>query len=341
MSSQRIAQALVGLTVILILAGGVITPEPSIASGSDFGDWRLWRGVIEGMQGGEGYYEATNRLLRQHNYALRPFIIWRLPTLATISSIIGPPAMKLALITLACAAVVAWMWELLRQFGKWAVLGCPLVSFWVAVAYAGHAWLFHDTWVGLLIALSFWFYSRKRWACVGIALLTLLIREHAVLYVLVMLGFAAWQRHGREVFAWLICLVVFGSYLVFHAYMHARYVTDGPLRASTPSLGWPLLVRTAIWTLPGFVGGHWLRAAVIPLALLGAMRSPRLFWILCAFLCAFMFTAASGNQYWGLIYAPLLAVGLVYAVPVLAQLGRCAWPGRPVTASEPTPAEPM
>ncbi len=335
MNSRRIAQALIGLTAILILAGATATPVPGAPEYSDFRDWQLWSGVIDGMRGGEGYYEVTNRLLREHQYVLRPFFVWRLPTLATVSSILGRRAMRAILTGLACVVAWAWIWEFCRQFGGWGVLGAPLALFWIGVAhYVEYAWLFHDTWVGLLLALSLWLHSRNRWACMGVAVIALLIREHSALYVLVMLAFTVQQRCRRETLGWLGCLAVFGAYMLFHAYMHAQYVVSGACRPYSPSAGWPLLVLSTEWTLPGYLGAWWLKAAVIPVALLGAVRSPRLFWVLGTYLYVFMFTAGSGNWYWGLIYAPLLAVGLVYSVPVVAQLISCA-SGRSITTSPP------
>jgi hypothetical protein len=338
MGSQRIAQVLIGLIVVLIVASGTSMPVPQTPPRSDFRDWKLWLGVIEGMQAGEGYYEVTNRLLREHNYALRPFVIWRLPTLATVSSVVGPRAMRITLIVLACIAALAWTWEFCRQFDKWGLPGFLLALGWILLAYTPHAYLFHDAWIGLLIALSLWLYTRNRWACIAVALLALLIREHTGPYVLVMLGFALWQRRTGEAFAWLGCLAIFAAYMAFHAHMHARYVADGPLRPYSPSLGLSLLIETVQWTLMGTPGSRWLDAAVIALALLGAgFRMPRLFWVLAAYFCLFMFTAASGNTYWGLIYAPLLTIGFIYAVPAVPELLRRAWRPQPVTTAAVTP----
>jgi hypothetical protein len=338
MGSQRIAQVLLGLIVVLIVAGGTSTPVPQTPPRSDFRDWKLWLGVIEGMQAGEGYYQATNRLLREQDYALRPFVIWRLPTLATVSSIVGPRAMRITLIVLACIVTLAWTWEFGRQFGKWGLLGLFPALAWILLAYTQQAYLFHDAWIGPLIALSLWLHARNRWACIAVALLALLIREHTGPYVLVMLGFALWQRRTGETFAWLGCLAVFAAYMAFHAYMHAQYVSDGLLRPYSPSLGLSLLVETVQWTLMGTLGSRWLDAAVLALALLGAgFRMPRLFWILAAYFCLFMFTASAVNTYWGLIYTPLLTIGFVYSVPAVPELLRRTWRPQPVMTAAVTP----
>jgi hypothetical protein len=97
--------------------------------------------------------------------------------------------------------------------------------------------------------------------------------------------------------------------------------------------GLRFILSTATWNL--FLTGAplWLAAILAPLAIVGLAgwgdrAAQRAFLVLAAWLGAFLFLGRPDNHYWGLMYAPLLALGFALALPSLFALLRSAMPLR-------------
>ncbi len=328
--SRRMAWALLAMVGLLILLGLTGAPCDIPPNPRTTNDAMVEQMVIDRMRNGEGYYSATQGSLRAMGYPLRPFTNFRLPALASIGAAVRYDwIMRSILFGLSCAVAALWIWEIGANAGTGvAVIGGLLLTFPVFLAgCASWAWLIQDTWIGLLIALSLWFYSRTRWAALLCAVLAVAIREHAILFVCVMGAAALCQRRWREMLAWATVFAGFVAYVVIHAHFVSHHVTpDDPAKGWIAVGGWPFVVSTARWTWVGLFAPTRVSAIVMPLVLCGCLWQPnvRLKSTVLTYAGLFLVVGNANNWYWGLIYCPLLAVGLAYAIPAVPTLLRAA-----------------
>jgi len=336
---RQVAQALLMLVLLLIVIGltsrsaGIEEPD------RDAGDMALGQRIIDEMRAGEDYYSAANHVLRMHgSYASRPFVNFRLPVLATVSSLFPDNFIpQLMLLVLSIAVLAAWTHEIIRRAGlALGLLGGGFLLFGVANATTPGAFLSHDLWAGLLIALSLW-YSPRNWkASVACGLAALSIREHAVIFVLVMAVLAWLQGHRREAVAWTAGIAISALYIMHHADLASQYVKpDDPARSWMTLGGWAFVVSTGRWTLLTMFAPSSVSAILTPVALLGLAAYPgrigeRMVATVLSYVVVFMFIGTPDYWYWGQIYAPLLAVGLACSVPALRNLLRCAFMKSPI-----------
>jgi len=346
MDSRRFALALLLGALVLTLIGVTGSPCDIPAPAERVNDIDVLYHVIADMRAGQGYYPAMSSTLREFGYCLRPLPAFRLPLLTTVGSLVPEPIIRVFLVALACCVAAAWTWETRRAGRLVTVIAGALLLFPVAMsAYASWAWLMPDLWIGLLIALALWWYPRNRIGTFVCAALALAIREHAVVFVLTMGMMALWEKRYRQAGIWGAFVCGFILYLAIHAHMVSGYVTPADrARQWVCFPGWPFVVSTVRWTWPGFFLFSFTRvnAVVPPLVLLGLFQYPgdlgkRMASTVLAYMCAFMFVGRADSWYWGLLYCPLLAIGLAYSIPALRQLLRCAFPSSAPTESDTHP----
>ena len=300
-------------------------------------DWTLYRTVIARVATGEGYYPAIADLHRHGYFPLRPFIVFRLPTLAVVSATLGMPVMKGLLWTLMLAVVVAWWVRLDGAFASppRRIIALALLAFGLIFNAHPEVVVVHEVWAGLLLALS-WAAHRSggtaNWLpSLLLALLAVMVRETALPFVLLMGAFAAWHRRWVESAAWGAAVVAFAVALGLHASAVGAVTTlADPVSAGWNSFGgWPFFVfamrrMTQLMLLP-----PWLGAACVPLILLGwaAWRSSTgLFGLLlfAGYGLILMVLGRPENFYWALMVAPTFLLGLVFLPVALADLAAAA-----------------
>lgn len=331
-TARVIVAALAALLLLLSLLA-LATPDPT-AAGPDPGtggtDVALYSAIVDGVRGGGNYYAVTAEALRAGNYPLRPFVTFRLPTLAVTQAAMPPWATAALLYLLAAGVLLAWH-ERLR-----AALSRPLArTVALLLVFAGSlaCWQvelagFHEIWAGLLIALSLARYRADAWVeAIGWGLAAALIRETAVLYLLVMAALALRDADRRQALAWALAMTLLAILLAFHAHAVAQVVK--PLDPASP--GWAGLLG------PGFVvRTAWASTALslIPLAVAAPLVALALFgWTVWAsplatraaatILAYALLLGVAGRQdtfYWGLLTAPILLLGLAFAPDGLRDL---------------------
>lgn len=290
----------------------------------------LYRAIVERVAAGENYYHAAAGELRTGNYPLKPFVAFRLPTLALISAWLGRPVMKALQFALFAAMVLAWWIRLDRQFAdnRRRLSGAMLAAAGVAVAFSGRYVDLHEVWAGTLIALSLALHRSDKWAwSVITAALALAIRELALPYVLLMSGLSLYRRSWRELAAWAAIILIFALAMAWHAGEVARVVQPSdPSSSGWASLGgWAGFLRT--YHLAGPL--RWLPAAiavpVIILSLFGwaswksrTALAASLFY--AGYGVAFMLFGRANNFYWGLMVAPAFLVGLAFVPRAFSDL---------------------
>jgi hypothetical protein len=349
MLSQAAAQVVLAAIALLVAATllALDTPAPPAVShdvaqrAEDQADVVLYESIVDGIRHGGDYYTVAADALRSGGYPMRPFVTFRLPTLAMVQALLPAWATLALLWTLVLAMAVVWYARLAPQFARApprivvaTLLAGGLVMFVQPTLVA-----FHEVWAGLLIALSLGIRRPGRWveaAALGTA--AMLIRETAAVYIAAMAVIAFLEGERREALGWVATLGVLAVAVAAHAHAVAQVVQ--PLDPASPGwagmLGFGFFVRTmtistALAQLP-----LWLAAPLVGLALSGwaAWRDPLTLRALSMFALYAALLGVAGRVdtfYWGLLVAPTLLVGLAFVPDMLRDLIAAARDRRRIT----------
>jgi hypothetical protein len=291
----------------------------------------LFRSVVDRVHAGEGYYDAWGSEVRSLGYPTRSVFNWRLPLFAWLNGklpglIWGQSILSL----LALATVLMAYWAVRSESGITTAMGAVVM---VGCAFAPclkpNGFTIADLWAGVLIAFSVCAYAHN-WRPLGVAagLLALFFRELALPYALLCLALACWRRRRGEALAWISGLVVFTIYFGLHALEVARHQEAGD---HAHAQSWVRFGGTAF--ILSTVGFHallaefprWTWALYLPLTVLGLAgwrgeMATRVGVTAGVYLTAFAVIGHPFNDYWGLIDAPLLALGFVRSPASLRDL---------------------
>jgi hypothetical protein len=305
------------------------------------GNLRFYRAVVERMHRGEPYETAAVRELRSEHGALKPFVTVRPPLLATmLASLPSERAGAILLALLAVTVLLAWAVTLHEiQTGILPLVAMTLVLFTgvgESIA-AGGISLMHEAWSGLLMALSLVAWANKRIAAsVALGLLAAMVRELAMPYLLVMAVLALVERRRLEALSFALALAAAVGALAWHAQAVQALAASTDLTSAgwVKFSGWRFVLATARWNFIVFVLGAWTTALIVPMALAGAIGAKnglglRLAALLLGYTLGFAVIGRPENIFWGLMTAPLVAVGLCFAPTALGDLIRRA-AGRPL-----------
>lgn len=347
----RTARVVAAVAVILLLASwlALLTPGPPPVSGDparradDQADVVLYEGIVDGVRHGGNYYAVAADALRAGNYPLRPFVTFRLPTLAVVQAAV-PRAATLALLwTLALGVFLAWYARLAPAFVRMPprLVALALLAGGMMAFVQPDLVAFHEIWAGLLIALSLALRRPGRWVeAAAFALAAMLIRETAALYVAVMLGMALLEGQRREALGWAATLAVLAVAVAAHA--HAVAAVVHPLDPASPGwagmLGFGFFVKTMTLSTALALFPAWLAAPLVVLALFGwaSWRDPlalRVIATLVAYALLLSLFGRADTFYWGLLVAPVLLVGLAFALDGGRQLAAAALDRRRITVT--------
>jgi hypothetical protein len=166
---------------------------------------------------------------------------------------------------------------------------------------------------------------------VAFAMMAMLIRETAALYVGIMAGLALVEGRRREGLAWAGTLAVLAVVVVLHAHAVGAvvHVTDPSSPGWSAMLGYGFFVKamaimTGLAILP-----LWIAAPLVPLALVGWMAwasatGLRVFVTLAAYAALIALFARADTFYWGLMMAPTLLIGLAFLPDAVRDLVHAA-----------------
>ena len=344
--AARLALALAAIALLLCLTS-LTAPAPPPAKGGaenvakDREDILFYERIVDGLRAGQPYYPLAAHSLRTGNYPLKPFVTFRLPTLASIQAALPPLASILLLYTLVAAVMAAW-WRRLGEMLDGArprAIAAVLLLCGAAVVAKPELVAFHECWAGLLIALSLGLRTDRRWGwAVVVGLAAMLIRETAALYVAAMAGVALLERRPREMFGWGAALALFTGVIALHMQQVAQVVL--PEDPASPGwsgmLGFGFVVNTlksttSLALLPAALG-----SVLAGLALFGWAAAPgafarRVAVTILAYAMLLALFCRADTFYWGLMIAPLILVGFVFAPDGLRDLTGAAR-RQPVTA---------
>lgn len=306
-------------------------PAPIVQPERD-ADLALYNAITARVAMGEPYYPAAADALRKGNYPLRPFVTFRLPTLAVISATIGPVTTRFVLWALMLATLFAWYYRLDGTFADPGrrISGVLLLATGMTVAIRPEYVVVHEVWAGLLLALSLAVHRYRRWwPSVVIAFAAVIIRELALPFLLLMFAFAAVRRSWIEAAAWAAAIALFALVLGLHAnQVAAVVVASDPASPGWLALGgWQAFLRAMAETSALRVFPAPVAALFVITALFGWLSWPTRTGLFGTLLFAgyglfFMILGRSENFYWGLIVSPLLMLGLAHVPQACADLGR-------------------
>lgn len=343
----RIRLALLGLLMLVSLSAVFVAdprqPEPAATSTSSGGgaDIALYQSIVLGVRYGGDYYEVAATALRRGDYPLRPFVTFRLPTLAVVQAWLAPELNVALLLLLDAGVVLAWFVRLRPAFTRPLPIAIAMLLLLGGLTASLQPALtaFHEIWAGPLIALSLALWRPGRWVeAAAIGMIAMLVRETAALYVVIMATAAMVEGRRREAIGWGATLALFAGVLALHAHAVAQVVK--PLDPASP--GWAgmlglgfffktMALSTALNLAPG-----WLGAMFVGLALFGwaAWRQAVASRALATFAAYAVVLALFGRLdtfYWGLLVAPVILVGLVFVPDALADLVAAALDSRRIT----------
>jgi hypothetical protein len=351
-AARLVLLLIVALTLSTLIGPRLAAPPPSVSAGTGahYTDRELYREIVRRVEQGQDYYAAAGATARAHGYPTSPPWTFREPTLAALLALLRVDALRWALLLLLAAAGVVLMRDAADQAPgpSWRRIAVTLL-FGVGLASiaAPAAPYLPENWAALFIALSLacWRPTGRRWILgVAFGLLACLFREIALPYLLTMGAFAVLERRRAEAAGWLLAAAVLAAALAAHFMLAARQhlPTDGFSPGWVRFGGWPFAVLAAqrnvlLGVLPPPVASLVLLAGLLGLA--GA-RSPwtaRIAATAGIFLLLFTVAGRPDNYYWGLMIAPLLAMGLPLAPAALRDLALAALGRRAVvSAAAPT-----
>ena len=348
---QARAQIALGLLALLLLAclSALVTAGPPPVSkdpakrADDKADILLYESIIAGLRNNGDYYTVTATALRRGDYPLRPFVTFRLPTLAVIQAAIPPIGSVILLYTLAAGVLLAWTIRLRLAFARAPPLAIALVLLIGGMAAFVQVELvnFHEVWAGLLIALSLALRRDDRWAhAVAFGLMAMLIRETAALYLLTMAGLAVIEGRRREAISWGAALGVMVPVIAAHAWAVSRVVdsADPASPGWAGLLGFGFFVKTMSISTALAIAPAWLSALLVGLALFGWSAWPgslarRALATFAAYGVLLSLFGRVDTFYWGLMIAPTFLVGLAFVPDGLKDLIGQALDGRRITVT--------
>lgn len=332
----RLAALLLGIVACLIVAGSK-DPNPMLfLMPGGMTDLRLFRLVVTRVQAGDSFHEATQQEFRTYGYPTRSVFNWRTPFYAWwLGRVTGVEPGRWLLMAGVLLAVLLASRDMFDDCGIAASGGVVSLVGAMAWCVGKETVFFTELWAGMLIVLSLCA-LRRGWTAVGVGLglTAVFYRELALPYALVALCLAAWNGKRREALGWLVGLVLFVVFMAGHAALvHSRLTAiDAAIEGGWVRFG-GVRFLLATTRLNVFVISAWTAAFFLPLACLGLASvssrggtGPLIGLTAAVYLVAFSVVGNSFNDYWGLMTAPLLALGVGYAPTALWRLLVAAFP---------------
>ncbi len=319
--------------VAVVGLGLVAHPLPTVPKVSKHRDLQLYAHIIEAVHNGGDYYAVAIQAHRQEGYPVRPFVTVRPPTLAVAMAALPDAAARvLSLRILAAITFTAWILRLIALQSRPLAFGGSilLLASGILPSFAAPAYLLHEYWAGLLIALSLALRGPRLWPLAVLAgLAACAVRELAGAYLLAMATLALKDGRRGEAGAWIGAILVFACGLSLHAAAVGALVRPSDLASPgwLAHAGWPFVLACLRWNAPLILAPTWLMAVIAPLAFLGlaAQLDPlgeRVALTVWGYAAAFLLVGRPENFYWGVLIAPFWPLGLVTAWPALHELWR-------------------
>src|SRR5262249_32969223 len=330
-------QAIMTLALWLALLAAIIlaaltSKRPAPPPGRGGSDLQLYRAIITRVHNGENYYNAAGAELRAQGYPTGSLFNWRPPLYAWLIGRLPSPVWAQAILGLFALVTLIWAFRAIhRESGPAGAIAAALLM--VGAFYwclDGEAYLAQELWAGVLIAFSVAAYGLGRWpwgVAAGVA--ALFLRELALPYCLLTVVLAWRDRRRLEAAIWVGGFALYGLFLAYHGMEVARRMSPADrLPASWIQFGGvPFVLSTCRMNEWLFKLPTWITAIYLWLALVGftgwsSSIGVRSALTATGYMAAFAVVGQRFNEYWGLLYAPLLPFGIVWAPAAFRDLCR-------------------
>lgn len=361
--SPRAARVVLALAAVLacLAAGWTFSPWANNRAGQQTGrtsDVDLYRAEVARMASGEGYYPAAAAELRLRGYPTRSIFNWRTPIPLWMfaqwpdprwgKALLGGLALLLTALAYALAAredaarCSAAAGAAHHSFSPTGALLAAALSGPLLLCLLGDIYLMPELWAGVLIALSLCLYGldRRGWA-VACGLAALAVRELALPYCLLCLGWAWRERQRGEVWGWFLGISAYAAGYAIHAAAVSGWIRPDDLAHAHGwvrfgGLGFLLAtvqINAYLLVLPQWVSGLWFAAAMIGLAGWDSPLGRRIAATTAGYAVGLSLVGQEFNQYWGALVAPLWCFGVARFPAVLADVISAARRTKPAAAA--------
>lgn len=335
--------ALVLSIAAMLAVAAAYEPPPPLQVVKRQADAVTYAKILDRMNAGEDYYEAVHAELIAGRYGTRSVFNWRTPFYLSLLSMLPSRQDASWLLTgLALCTALAIGTAVFREAGLWVAVPLALALVPSFLGYVAPSLpMFSEAPAGLLILLAIGLRG-VGWRRLAVAsgLVALFVRELAAPFVILLAAGGVAERRKDEIRAWAIGLAAYGVYFAWHAHMVG--MTIGPMDRGYPE-GWVQFGALGfVLATAHFNGAFWIMpiqvtAVVLPVALMGLIAWPGRTGSLALatfvlYVAAFTVIGKPLDIYWGLLYTPLIAVGLAWAPVAFADLIRAARAGGRSTA---------
>ncbi|MBX3412194.1 MAG: hypothetical protein KF708_05700 [Pirellulales bacterium] len=338
--SPRAARRVLALFCATVLGFVLITLSPWRSGYADSperrpSDVQLYAAEVARIQAGEGYYEAAGVELRARGYPTRSVFNWRTPLPMWFLGMLPKPAWgKVLLASAALATLFLAMAATVDDAGiGTAALGLLLLGGALLPCFVGELYVMPVVWAGTIIALSLSAMAagyRKTGIAIGLA--APFLRELALLFSAIMFVDAWRTRRRDEALAWGGGIVAFLAFYGWHASTVHTLIQPGDRSHYESWLqfgGAPFLLSLSQMNCYLLLLPQWVTGIYLPLALLGfaswqAPWAQRMALVSLSYLALFALVGQSFNQYWGMLFAPLLCLGAARGAFAIRDLCRAA-----------------
>lgn len=329
--------------LMLVALGALVHPTPHLAhlAPPGAGDEQLYRAIVDRVSHGQDYYHAAAAEHRARAYPTYPAQVFREPLLAwMLAAIPGDGARRLALLSLSVVAFFALRSALVRTgiSTRIRIFALFCIGSGFGIAWFPGAQYIHEVWAALLIALSLAWYRQGWWIpAVLLGFCACLFRELALPYLAAMAAFAVWERKYAESASWIAATLIFVAIYGWHLSTARTLPQTGDLMSAGWLYwgGWGFALETAKRNYALIEAPYFIVAFAVCVSLLGLSGHPdrwfsRMALIVGGYLTAFLFVGRPDNSYWGMLFSPLLPIGVALSPLALRDLIARAWAGRPV-----------
>ena len=312
-------------------------PTPKSATAAPITDGELYANIVNRVATGQDYYAAAAAEHRKDSYPTSPPNVFREPAEALfLARLPGEASRWSALLALTVVAAFSARTAIARTSIPARMRLAAVLAITAGLSNAGmpHAPYMHEVWASLLIVLSLCVYQTKRPAvAASLGLAACLIRELALPYVLAMAAMDLLERRWRDAVCWLAATVAFVACYAAHLSRAAELHMPGDLVSSgwIGLGGWRFVLMTARRNAFLALTPAWVVATVVVAAAIGLVGCrdrwvARIAVVVVGYLAAVTLLGRPDNEYWGILWAPLLPLGLALAPAALRDLTRQAFP---------------
>lgn len=299
---------------LLLLAFLIVSLTPSVALAEDR---ETYHEIVERMHDGEGYYPAAAIELREGNFPLKPGLAFRPPTLAWLLSWLPDTTARFAvLVGLVIVSVLAFAQSLsdvtpAYRLSLVALLMCGLAN----VGGPSSVYL-HEAWAIVMMTFSLAFYRRLLLSAL-FALFAVLIRETALAFVAATAVVALLHTDYRRVMA----MVGIGIVTVGLWFYHAQLASMETVPSDLTSPGWlhfqglSMILAASRWNLltaslpdPLLIAAIGIMGCGLSLVRRDELQVAAV--TVALFFIALLALGRLDNNYWGIMFAPFLGLGL-------------------------------